>query len=116
MAEPADIHLDDAIDHLARHLADIPVPRGQRVPPHQRADGCDISVRDVTSDYWRPRGVALSMEAAHERYFRPFYDAAWELCRIGVLRPGGAAPRYGIHGTAFDADGYSLTLFGAPSV
>jgi hypothetical protein len=112
MAEPAEIHLDDAIDHLARQLAAIPVPRGQLIPPHQRPDGCDISVREIASVYWRPRGVQLSMEPEHERYFRPFYDAAWDLCRMGVLRPGGAAPRQGIHGGGFQGDGYSLTAFG----
>jgi hypothetical protein len=30
----------------------------------------------------------------NEFHFVPFYDAAWELCRIGVLRPGEYAARW----------------------
>jgi hypothetical protein len=41
----------------------------------------------------------------------PLYDAAWELCRIGVLRPGEFAPRGQSMARGF-GDGYVLTKFG----
>jgi hypothetical protein len=46
--------------------------------------------------------------------YLPFYDAAWELCRIGVLRPGQNAPmgQGQIGGGIYTADGYSITGFG----
>jgi hypothetical protein len=48
-------------------------------------------------------------------HFAPSYDAAWELCRIGVLRPGpfasmGVATMAG--GGTYSTDGYSITELG----
>lgn len=50
-----------------------------------------------------PRAIALSPA---------FYEAGWELCRRGILRPG--IRRMGAQGTAEGAsgDGYSITQFG----
>jgi hypothetical protein len=44
-------------------------------------------------------------------YYRPFYDAAWELCRLGILRPGRIAPR---NNSVADSTGdyFSFTEFG----
>jgi len=47
-----------------------------------------------------------------EAYARPFYDAAWELCRRGVLRPGQAAPMGHSSSGQFVGDGYALTAWG----
>ena len=44
-------------------------------------------------------------------YVGPFFDAAWYLCRIGVLRPGPAAPSGGLLGGA-TGDGYTVTEHG----
>src|SRR5262249_26265663 len=46
-----------------------------------------------------------------EAELAPFYDAAWELCRRAVLRPGPAFPR-GQHMGHTSGDGFSLTVFG----
>jgi hypothetical protein len=45
----------------------------------------------------------------------PFYDAAWELCRVGVLLPGQHAPKGQgqVGGGIYSGDGYSITEFGA---
>lgn len=56
-----------------------------------------------------------------EPYVAPFYDAAWELCRRGVLRPAAAVPAgqsaanqigQRINAAPFFGDGYSLTAWG----
>ena len=41
----------------------------------------------------------------------PFYDAAWDLCRIGVLRPGVFAP-VGQEMAAAFGDQFVITEFG----
>ena len=53
----------------------------------------------------------MNLEPEH---FLRFYDAAWELCRIGVLRPGHYAPmgQGQIGSGQFSGDGYSITEFG----
>jgi hypothetical protein len=38
--------------------------------------------------YWTSR---MDRHMLTPKHHLPFYDAAWELCRIGVLRPGGGA-------------------------
>jgi hypothetical protein len=47
-----------------------------------------------------------------EEQLRPFYDAAWDLCRIGVLRPGQVIPKGQSVGSGFVGDGYTVTAFG----
>ncbi len=56
-----------------------------------------------------------------EPYIAPFYDAAWELSRRGVLRPGATVPAGQASGNQigqrlpsapFFGDGYSLTAWG----
>src|SRR5439155_1301026 len=58
------------------------------------------------SDLWLPIVVRRSTSG-------PFYDAVWELCRVGVLRPGQTAPMgMNMPGQGFQGDGFSLTEFG----
>jgi hypothetical protein len=66
----------------------------------------------VRTHYQRNRIDPNTLTAEH---YLPFYDAAWELCRIGVLRPGPFAPlgMAGVGGGgAFSNDGYTITQFG----
>jgi hypothetical protein len=64
---------------------------------------------------WSPRFGVDVTSLSHEDawpYSAPFYDAAWELCRVGVLRPGHYAPLGRAMGGEFKGDGYSLTAYG----
>ena len=61
--------------------------------------------------YWQSQGrTDLNSLADHQ--LRLFYDAAWELCRIGILRPGRLAPKGQATGTGFLGDEYVVTAFG----
>jgi hypothetical protein len=74
--------------------------------------GIDIWITGTVRSYWARRIDPHGITAEHHL---PFYDAAWELCRIGVLRPGPRAAM-GIPGPTgadmFSSDGYSITEFG----
>jgi hypothetical protein len=74
--------------------------------------GNDIWVVEIARRYWVP---IIGPDAIAEQQVIPFYDAAWELCRMGVLRPGlYAAMGQGSIGSGnFSGDGYSITGFGA---
>jgi hypothetical protein len=85
---------EDAFDFLVRHLSEIDIRtdgRGNRLGTHSS----DVWIPDVAWSYWvnqvdRQQVHDVSHLAEEQRI--PFYDAAWELCRIGVLRPGTFAP------------------------
>jgi hypothetical protein len=53
---------------------------------------------------------------AHQRESEPiyvaFYDAAWRLCRMGILRPSAFYPRGQTTAGPESGDGYSLTEYG----
>jgi hypothetical protein len=112
------LHIDDAIEHLVGHLRDgITEPTPAPVITDKR--GCDLWLPIVVAKFWQSRGHPTFTAYPREQqdadigYFRPFYDAAWELCRIGVLRPGQTAPMGNTStGTEFQGDGFSLTEFG----
>ena len=109
------LHIEDALDFLVRHLAQKFPPAGGVV---ETGIGCavnyDVQITSVAAAYWSSRRVGIvnlgTREA--EKYYRPFFDAAWHLCRIGVLRPSETAPIMGIHGPGIAGDGYSLTAAG----
>jgi hypothetical protein len=109
------LHIDDAIDYLSRHLANKinPAPRASTASI-QCSPQYDVEVRNVAEAFWRERGTSILNRTAgeNEPYCQPFFDAAWYLCRIGVLRPGERAPQIGIRGPAWNGDGFSLTHFG----
>jgi hypothetical protein len=48
----------------------------------------------------------------YEKYFRALHDSAWELCRIGVLRPGRAERYIGVGASELSEAGYSITQSG----
>jgi hypothetical protein len=72
-----------------------------RVPSHDS----DLCLADMAQ-------AILGQPIPEDRQpWRPLYDAAWELCRIGVLRPGEIAPRKMSAGSRL-GDYYSITEFG----
>jgi len=106
------LHIDDAIEHLVGYLRDEITRPPPRMPVADDKYGCDLWLPVVIPNFRNDRDPAFS-RPQQEAYCRPFYDAAWELCRIGVLRPGQAVPMGGRRsGTEFQGDGFSLTEFG----
>jgi hypothetical protein len=77
--------------------------------PNMRNDayGCDIWIGRIVPDVLNTKSMLLDEDYA------PFYEAAWEMCRMGILRPGPYAPKgLQISGTALETDGYSITTIG----
>jgi hypothetical protein len=111
------LHIDDAIEHLVRYLRDEitkPLPRTPFNAPENKY-GCDLWLPIAVRNFWHPRDPTFTPgnRFQQEAYYRPFYDAAWQLCRIGVLRPGATAQMgWNNSGSGFQGDGYSLTEFG----
>jgi len=117
------IHFEDAINFLITKLTELPEPGpGQAQARQQRAQGADIWIELASAEYWGWRGkpVANLSQDEQEPLIAPFYDAAWALCRRGILRPGAAVAagqtgqQIGLRFAAapFYGDGYSLTAWG----
>jgi hypothetical protein len=112
---PTTIHTDEAFDVLIERLVAIPqFPTGFPSNPRSGTFGCDVWIPDVAIGYWGRLDTTLGGDPSRlrEEHCQPFYDAAWELCRIGVLRPGEAAPIGNSMSRGFHGDGYSITAFG----
>ncbi len=109
-----DLHAEDAMGETVAAIAALPSPTGPAVPHDARPYGCDFWLQYVIERFWQRRGITTRelQETEKERAARPFYDAAWELCRIGVLRPGAVAILGRGTSQAFTGDGYSVTEFG----
>ncbi len=106
------MHIDDAVEFLINFL------RSPRIPSGYATIGYDITMQIIVRAYLtevehapdypqyisdQPRGPELTTI---------FSDAAWELCRRGILRPSVRTDTaVGDQGTA-DGSGYSLTTFG----
>ncbi len=106
------MHFDDAYEVLIKYLAVLPESkgRGARTGAGQ-AHGGDLWIPHVVQGYWQ--SLPNASEELTDDQFRPFYDAAWELCRIGVLRPGEFAPRgWATDASLFSGDTFSITKFG----
>jgi hypothetical protein len=102
---------DDAFDFLVDRLAAL--PRKTADARIRQSYGCDLWLPDVVLLYWQPRIGIASYSDLQPEHFPPLYDAAWELCRIGVLRPGGFAPRgQASGGQLYSGDGFAVTEFG----
>lgn len=120
-----EVHFDDALNYLIDQLAKIPGPGpGQANARAGRAHGSDVWIDLVSGQYWneaRSMAILNLSQDEKEPFVAPFYDAAWELCRRGVLRPGASVPagqtstsQMGarVNAAAFFGDGYSLTRWG----
>ena len=87
------IHFEDAVNFLIAKLTELPEPGpGQAQARQQRAHGADIWLELASAEYWSSRGKPLMnlSQDELEPLIAPFYDAAWALCRRGILRPGAA--------------------------
>jgi hypothetical protein len=114
-----DMRFDEAFDILVEHCARVSpglaaTSTNAATASTARRDtyGNDIWIAAIVRTYWTSR---MDPNMLTPQHYLPFYDAAWELCRIGVLRPGPYASM-GIAGPAgggtFSADGFSITEFG----
>jgi hypothetical protein len=99
------ITLDEAIAVIVAVLRGA-AKADERVP--RREYQCDLWVIRVAETHLRRQSP---LEELKESDLQPFYDAAWELSRRGVLRPGPAFAR-GQNAANTAGDGYSLTAFG----
>jgi hypothetical protein len=107
------MRFDEAFEALVEHCAQV-APSLMYAPGRARTGtyGNDIWIAAVVRSYWTRR-LPPGTDPSDEHYV-PFYDAAWELCRVGVLRPGMKSPngQGQIGGGVFSGDGYSITEFG----
>jgi hypothetical protein len=118
------LRFEDALNFLIDRLARVPDTGAGRANARQQlAFGSDIWIDSVSREYWRSQGQSLDgmLQDDKEPYSAPFYDAAWELSRRGVLRPAAAVPDgqeahthlgQRFPASPFFGDGYSLTAWG----
>jgi hypothetical protein len=108
------MHFDDAFDVLIKYLAAALESTGQNARAGQgQGHGGDLWIPHVVQGYWQSRSEHVPSENLEDHHFQPFYDAAWELCRIGVIRPGEFAPRgWATDAGLFSGDTFSITKFG----
>lgn len=109
------LHIDDALNFLIGELAKMPEPKpGRHVAHGERPYGSDVWIAMIGGLYWQGQGIRVqSLPGTEgEPLMRPFYDAAWELCRRGVLRPGHVVPLGQVSAGYFSGDGYAITAWG----
>jgi hypothetical protein len=106
-----EIHFDDAFGWLVKHLASVLAAREQR--GYRPQYECDLWLPDVIRHLSAKRGLNVEEFKGRqaELIYSPFYDAAWELCRRGILRPGKITPRGQSMRDAL-GDQFSITEFG----
>ena len=82
-----DIRFDEAFDILVERITAISKvlsgPTAQQV--RRNASGSDVLISNIIDEYWHRHSPQTTIGDSD---CPPFYDAAWELARIGVLRPG----------------------------
>jgi hypothetical protein len=103
------LRTEEAYDFLVAHLATIPANVGRHALVGTR--DAHIYVPDLATRFWQ-RLAAIPFGDLTDEHFRPFYDAAWELARIGVIRPGRVAPKGQQMATNDFGDHWSITEFG----
>lgn len=103
--------VDDALQFLIEYL------RAPRTPREGQAYGYDVYMTNVCRAYAQtvenmPIHEPLVIERRVPELTPVFYEAAWELCRRGILRPG--VRRHGEQATddGSAGNGYSLTSRG----
>lgn len=103
------MHTDDAALFIIEYL------RNSRHTGHDTYYGYELYLPILICDHLSeveesPTDLGRISDNPRAKKLSPhFYDAAWGLCRRGVLRP--SVRRVGAQGTA-TGDGYSLTTFG----
>jgi hypothetical protein len=108
------ISIDDAIALIVTTLRGAPALSPTYVPnARTQSYGCDLRVTDVLRTWWFSDNAGKHpMPDPSEMDYAPFHDAAWELARRGVLRPGPAFPGLGGLHANTEANGFSLTMKG----
>jgi hypothetical protein len=96
---------DEVYEFLIELLREI---APDALPPHGN-NNCDLWLPNAGLEFAQRRG---ERDGSYERYFRALHDAAWELCRIGVLRPGRAVRYIGVGSSELSEAGYSITELG----
>ena len=104
-----EIQAEEAFEFLVQHLANIP----QNISRHSLAAlrYAHLYLPDIIPRYWQSRGSGGPHVDLTDAQYTVFYDSAWELARIGVIRPGRVAPRGMEQATDF-GDHWSITKFG----
>jgi hypothetical protein len=110
------MHFDDAYEVLIKYLVAVRDSKGQAGRAGQsqsQSHGGDLWIPHVVQGYWLSRPERIASEDLQDHHFQPFYDAAWDLCRIGVIRPGEFAPRgWATDAGLYSGDTFSITRFG----
>ena len=108
------MHFDDAYEVLIKYLVAVPETKGSRTRAGQsQSQGGDLWIPHVVQGYWQSGPEKIAAEDLQDHHFQPFYDAAWDLCRIGVIRPGEFAPRgWATDAGLYSGDTFSITRFG----
>jgi hypothetical protein len=104
-----EIQAEEAFEFLIQHLAKIPANISRHALVGARY--AHLYLPDVVAAFWRTRTPNIGIVDLTDGQFTVFYDAAWELGRIGVLRPGRLAPRNQEMANDF-GDHWSVTQFG----
>lgn len=109
------LSLDEALALLVDELRAAPVLSPHYDPiPRTKSFGCDIRLSDVLRKWWfKEHGAKHPVPDPSQIDYAPFQDAAWELARRGIMRPGPVLPvtTMGGHQNT-EADGFSLTNAG----
>ena len=104
---PAQLDEEDAFHYIVRYLRE-----GRSGPYSSYGYGCYLP--NVMREYLA--SVAGAHPSDTERYLSrvspPFYNAAWELCRRGILRPGITTHGRQATDDGGSGNGYSLTAYG----
>jgi hypothetical protein len=104
------LRTEEAYDFLVAHLAAIPANIGHHDLARTRY--AHIYLPDLVMRFWQARGSPTAFGDLTDEHYRPFYDAVWELARIGVIRPGRVAPK-GQESANYDfGELWSITEFG----
>lgn len=103
------LRTEEAYDFLIAHLARIPPTVGRHSLVATRY--AHVYLPDLVMGFWQSRGPSIPFGDLTDEHFRPFYDAAWELARLGVIRPGRIAPKGQEMANDF-GDLWSMTAFG----
>ena len=114
MSQPrAPLDVDDAINFILLFLSDPSV----RAHAATYGDtGYDVFLNHlmrafVVSETGNDAGLEATLHRRRDE-FSVFFDAAWKLCRRGILRPGVRHHQYQGQGHGHAGQGFSLTSYG----
>lgn len=85
-----EIQAEEAFEFLVKELARIPPNISRHALAATRY--AHLYLPPVVEQFWRNRAPMGAADLTDDQFII-FYDALWELARIGVLRPGRVAPR-----------------------